>query len=108
MYQVHPFFGGSMMAFRIGLGILLVVVLAGCGSSNSTPTTPTTPQPLTVTIVSAARTLGVAAYTPNPATVTAGAKLTCAFEDVGQGSMLMRQGDGERASRSQVDLHIQR
>ena len=24
-----------MMAFRIGLGVLLVVVLAGCGSSNN-------------------------------------------------------------------------
>ena len=81
-----------MMAFRIGLGILLVVVLAGCGSSSSTPTTPTTPQPLTVTIVPAARTLGVAAFTPNPASVTAGAKLTWSNTDTTTHDMVSDTG----------------
>ena len=83
-----------MIAVRIGIGALLVTLLTGCGgtSSPSTPTTPTTPAAQTVTIVSAARTLGAAAFTPNPATISAGAKLTWSNTDTATHDMVSDSG----------------
>jgi plastocyanin len=72
-----------MIVIRIGIGALLVALITGCGggSSMSTPTTPTTPAAATVTIQTSARTLGVAAFVPNPVTVSAGATLTWSNTD---------------------------
>src|SRR5260370_8753639 len=72
-----------MIAVRIAMGAFLVVLMTGCGggSTMSTPTTPATPAPVTVSILSSARTLGPAAYVPNPAMVPVGTKLTWSNTD---------------------------
>jgi plastocyanin len=71
-----------MIAVRIGIGAFLVACVIGCDEKSSPVlATPPPPAALTVTIVPAARTLATAAFTPNPATVAAGAKLTWANTD---------------------------
>jgi plastocyanin len=63
---------------RMGQIVIVVCglfVATACGSSN--PTTPTmTPATAAVSIPAGARTLGTAAYAPNPITVTAGSTVT--------------------------------
>ena len=84
-----------MRASRFGVGLLFAGVLNGCGSSSSPATTsptPPTPQALTVTIVPAARTLAAAAFTPNPATISAGAKLTWSNTDTTTHDMVSDSG----------------
>ena len=83
------------MMIRIGFGVLLVVVTTGCGgSSTPTPTTPTptTPAAVTVSIPSGARTLGSAAYVPNPATVSVGTVLTWSNTDTSTHDMVSDTG----------------
>jgi plastocyanin len=70
------------MVFRLGAVALAVVCASGCGSSYSSPSPSTTPTPTpapsstTVSIPSNARTLGSAAYGPNPLTVPVGTTVT--------------------------------
>ncbi|HEV3214113.1 MAG TPA: plastocyanin/azurin family copper-binding protein [Vicinamibacterales bacterium] len=102
-----------MIAVRMGVAALLVAVMAGCGSSTPTPTTPTTPATpaaVTVTILSAARTLGVAAYVPNPVMVAVGAKLTWSNTDTTTHDMVSDTGvwdSGRIAGGSQFDFTFQ-
>jgi plastocyanin len=86
-----------MIALRFSIGVCLIVALTACGSSNPapttpTPTTPTTPSAVTVTIVPAARTLGTAAFTPNPAAVAANGKLTWSNTDTVTHDMVSDSG----------------
>ena len=74
-----------MSRVRISLAILFTLAVTGCGGYSSSPSTPSpTPGPspspsptgTTITIPSNARSLGTAAYSPNPATVTQGTVVT--------------------------------
>jgi plastocyanin len=68
--------------------LLLLGVTAGCGGSSSSTPSPSAPSPTpsgststTITIPTNARTLGTAAYLPNPATVAQGAVVTWSNTD---------------------------
>jgi plastocyanin len=76
---------------------LLVFGITACdeklsGIARPSPPAATTPTPLTVTIVPAARTLATAAYTPNPATIASGAKVTWSNTDTSTHDMLSDSG----------------
>jgi plastocyanin len=71
-----------MITLRAAIGLLLVTGMAGCGGSSTTPTTPpSTLTPMTVTIPNGARTLGPAAFVPNPVTVSVGTTVTWSNTD---------------------------
>jgi plastocyanin len=68
-----------MTSFRLSLLTIVSVLLVACGGgSSSSPTTPTTPTPAPATgstpvsIPVNARTLGSAAFVPNPLTIATG------------------------------------
>lgn len=72
--------------------LLLLGVTAGCGGGSSSTPSPSAPSPTpsptpsgsastTVTIPTNARTLGTAAYVPNPATIAQGAVVTWSNTD---------------------------
>ena len=75
-----------MLDHRIVFAVVLTALITGCGGSTaSTPSTPSpapspspAPAPVasTITIQTSARTLGTAAYVPNPITVSQGAVIT--------------------------------
>ncbi|HEY3160769.1 MAG TPA: plastocyanin/azurin family copper-binding protein [Vicinamibacterales bacterium] len=82
-----------MYCVRIVLVALVLGFIAACGGSTSTPSTPS-PQPApapspspgssaatTITIPSGARTLGTAAFVPNPVTVSQGTVVTWSNTD---------------------------
>ena len=101
-----------MIAVRIGMGAFLVVLMTGCGggSTMSTPTTPATPAPVTVSILSSARTLGPAAYVPNPVMVPVGTKLTWSNTDTTTHDMVSDGGvwdSGRIAPGNQFDFTFQ-
>jgi plastocyanin len=75
-----------MNTFRIVALCGAVAVMSACGGSTSTPSSPTptpTPTPTTanVGIPAGARTLGSAAYAPNPVTISAGSTVTWTNND---------------------------
>lgn len=83
-----------MISARTVIGVFLVALSTACDETNRpvAPTTPVTPPALTVTIVPAARTLATAAFTPNPATVSTGAKLTWTNTDTATHDMVSDSG----------------
>ena len=71
-----------MVGLRIAVTAVLVTLITSCGGgkSTSTPTSPTI-SAATVTIQTSARTLGTAAFVPNPVTVSPGAVVTWSNTD---------------------------
>jgi len=81
------------MAFRTGLAMIVALAFTSCGGKTA-PTAPasTSAAALTVTIVPAARTLTTAAFTPNPATLAPGGKLTWSNTDTTTHDMISDSG----------------
>ncbi len=86
-----------MHGIRIMLAVALLALVTGCGGNNysSTPSTPSpTPAPsaATINIPAGGRTLGAAAYVPNPATVSQGAVVTWSNADSSTHDMVSDTG----------------
>ena len=71
-----------MVRLRIAVTAVLVALITSCGGGNSssTPTSPTI-SAATITIQASARTLGTAAFVPNPVTLSPGGVLTWSNTD---------------------------
>ena len=70
-----------MVGLRIAVTAVLVALITSCGGGyTSTPTSPTISAG-TVTIQASARTLGTAAFVPNPLTVSSGGVVTWSNTD---------------------------
>ena len=71
-----------MVRLRIAVTAVLVALITSCGGGNasSTPTSPTI-SAATVTIQTNARTLGTAAFVPNPVTLSSGGVVTWSNTD---------------------------